>query len=97
MKERNMANAVVLITVQPDKVSEAAQAIVNISGVSEVFSVAGEVDLVAIVSTVNFNDLAEIIPNGIAKVDGVLGTQTLTAFRQYSAKDDAAAFDLGAD
>lgn len=92
-----MADAVVLIKAQSNKVSQAAQAIVEISGVSEVFSVAGEVDLVAIVSTPNFDNLTEIIPDGIAKVDGVLSTQTLMAFRQYSAKEYAAAFDLGVD
>ncbi|MCH4208950.1 Lrp/AsnC ligand binding domain-containing protein [Bifidobacterium sp.] len=92
-----MADAVVLITTESDKVSEAAQAIVEIPGVKDVYSVAGEVDLVAIVSTADFDDLTGIIPGGIAKVDGVVGTQTLMAFRQYSRQDEAAAFDLGVD
>ncbi|MCI1832621.1 MAG: Lrp/AsnC ligand binding domain-containing protein [Bifidobacterium sp.] len=92
-----MADAVVLITVQSDRISQAAQAIVELEGVRDVYSVAGDVDLVAIVSTPDFDDLARIIPDGIAKVDGVSATQTLMAFRQYSAKDDAAAFDLGVD
>ena len=58
---------------------------------------AGEVDLVAVVSTPHFDGLTDIIPGGIAKVDGVLGTQTLMAFRQYSSSDEAAAYDLGVD
>ncbi|MCI1218969.1 MAG: Lrp/AsnC ligand binding domain-containing protein [Bifidobacterium sp.] len=92
-----MADAVVLITTESNKVSEAAQTIVEIPGVRDVYSVAGEADLVAIVSTVDFDDLTEVIPGGIAKVDGVVGTQTLMAFRQYSKQDEAAAFDLGVD
>ena len=92
-----MADAVVLINTEADRISEAAQRIVEIPGISAVYSVAGEVDLVAIVSTPDFDDLTTIIPDGIAKVDGVIGTQTLMAFRQYSAKDEAAAYDLGAD
>ncbi|WP_300766343.1 Lrp/AsnC ligand binding domain-containing protein [uncultured Bifidobacterium sp.] len=92
-----MADAVVLITTQADKVSQAAQRIVELDGVRDVYSVAGDVDLVAIVSTPDFDNLTSIIPDGIAKVDGVVSTQTLMAFRQYSARDDAAAFDLGVD
>ncbi|KFI73593.1 transcriptional regulator AsnC family protein [Bifidobacterium minimum] len=92
-----MADAVVLITTEADKISQAAQSIVELKGVSDVYSVAGDVDLVAIVSTPDFGDLASIIPEGIAKVDGVVSTQTLMAFRQYSTRDEAAAFDLGVD
>ena len=86
-----------LINTEANKVSEAAQAIVEIDGVKDVYSVAGEVDLVAVVSTPHFDGLTDIIPGGIAKVDGVLGTQTLMAFRQYSSSDEAAAYDLGVD
>ncbi|RBP97941.1 AsnC family transcriptional regulator [Bifidobacterium aemilianum] len=92
-----MADAVVLINTEANKVSQAAQAIVEIPGVRDVYSVAGEVDLVAIVSTADFDKLTTIIPDGIAKVEGVVATQTLMAFRQYSRKDEAAAFDLGMD
>ena len=83
-----MADAIVLITTQADKVSEAAKKIVEIPGVKDVYSVAGDVDL---------DDLSTIIPDGIAKVPGVAGTQTLMAFRTYSREDDLAAFDLGGD
>ena len=89
-----MADAIVLITTQADKVSEAAKKIVEIPGVKDVYSVAGDVDLVAIVSADDFDDLSTIIPDGIAKVPGVAGTQTLMAFRTYSREDDLAAFDL---
>ena len=63
-----MADAIVLITTQADKVSEAAKKIVEIPGVKDVYSVAGDVDLVAIVSADDFDDLSTIIPDGIAKV-----------------------------
>ena len=87
-----MADAIVLITTQADKVSEAAKKIVEIPGVKDVYSVAGDV-----VSADDFDDLSTIIPDGIAKVPGVAGTQTLMAFRTYSREDDLAAFDLGGD
>ncbi|PAU68046.1 Lrp/AsnC ligand binding domain-containing protein [Bifidobacterium criceti] len=92
-----MADAIVLITTESDMVGEAAKRIVELDGVRDVYSVAGDVDLVAVVSSEQFDDLAQIIPEGIAKVDGVVGTQTLMAFRTYSREDDEAAFDLGGD
>lgn len=92
-----MADAIVLITTESDMVSEAAKRIVELDGVQDVYSVAGDVDLVAVVSTDHFEDLMSVIPEGIAKVDGVVGTQTLMAFRTYSREDEQAAFDLGGD
>lgn len=92
-----MADAIVLINTEANKVARVAQAIVEIHGVRDVYSVAGEVDLVAVVSVPDFDDLTEVIPSGIARVDGVMSTQTLMAFRQYSSKDQAAAFNLGMD
>ena len=92
-----MADAIVLITTESDMVSEAAKRIVELEGVQDVYSVAGDVDLVAVASTDHFEDLTSVIPEGIAKVDGVVGTQTLMAFRTYSREDEQAAFDLGGD
>lgn len=92
-----MADAIVLINTEANKVARVAQAIVEIHGVRDVYSVAGEVDLVAVVSVPDFDDLTEVIPSGIARVDGVVSTQTLMAFRQYSSKDQAVAFNLGMD
>ena len=92
-----MADAIVLITTESDMVSEAAKRIVELEGVQDVYSVAGDVDLVAVVSTDHFEDLTSVIPEGIAKVDGVVGTQALMAFRTYSREDEQAAFDLGGD
>jgi DNA-binding Lrp family transcriptional regulator len=93
-----MADAVVLITTESSEINEVAETIANIEGVTRVYSVAAAgIDLVVLVSTPDFNRFSDIIPGRIAKVEGVVSTQTLMAFRQYSAADDAAAFDLGAD
>ena len=87
-------HAVVLIQCEIDGIPEAAQAIADIDGVSEVYSVAGEFDLVAIVRVSQHDDLATVIPGGIAKVDGVDRTETLIAFQVYSqARPRAAVLD----
>ena len=88
-------HAVVLIQCEIDEISEAAQAIAGIDGVSEVYSVAGEFDLVAIVRVVAHDDLAEVIPGGIGKIHGVERTETLIAFQAYSRHDLERLFSIG--
>ena len=92
-----MVNAVVLIACQIDAIPEAAEAIADIPGVSEVYSVAGEWDLVAIVRVTEHEDLAKVIPGGVGKVEGVERTETLIAFQVYSKHDLDALFSVGFD
>ena len=90
-------HAIVLIQCEIDEISEAAQAIAGLDGVSEVFSVAGEFDLVAIVRVPVHEDLARVIPGGIAKVPGVERTETQVAFQVYSKHDLERLFSIGFD
>ena len=92
-----MVHAVVLVKCEIDEIPEAAQQIADIEGVSEVYSVAGEFDLVAIVRVVDHDDLATVIPGGIAKVEGVIRTETLIAFQVYSRHDLDRLFSIGFD
>jgi DNA-binding Lrp family transcriptional regulator len=89
--------AVVLITAQVDSIPEIAEQISSIDAVSEVYSVAGDVDLVAMVRVRAHEDLAEVIAGRVNKVPGILSTQTLIAFRTYSRHDLDAAFAIGFD
>ena len=90
-------HAVVLIQCEIDEIPEAAQAIADLDGVSEVYSVAGEFDLVAIVRVADHDALARVIPGGIAKVEGVARTETLIAFQVYSRHDLERLFSIGFD
>jgi DNA-binding Lrp family transcriptional regulator len=90
-------HAVVLIQCEIDAIPEAAQAIADIEGVSEVYSVAGEFDLIAIVRVPNHEDLAQTIPGGIAKVEGLKRTETLISFQVYSRHDLERLFSIGFD
>jgi DNA-binding Lrp family transcriptional regulator len=90
-------HAVVLIRCDVDEIGEAAQSIADVDGVSEVYSVAGEFDLVAIVRVRGHDELAKVIPGGIAKVEGVARTETLIAFQVYSKHDLERMFSIGFD
>jgi DNA-binding Lrp family transcriptional regulator len=90
-----MLHAVVLINAKSDRIPETAEAIADIHGVSEVYSVTGNVDLVAIVRVLKEEDLPGVVPQGIAKVPGVEKTETLLAFEVYSKHDLERLFSIG--
>ncbi|MGC7099811.1 Lrp/AsnC family transcriptional regulator [Amycolatopsis lurida] len=92
-----MITAIVLIHAAADSIPETAQAIADIDGVKEVYSCAGEVDLVAIVRVSAHEDLADLIPAKIGKIPGVHNTDTHIAFRSYSRADTESAFSIGVD
>ncbi|TMK60106.1 MAG: Lrp/AsnC family transcriptional regulator [Actinobacteria bacterium] len=90
-------HAVVLIQCDVDGIAGAAEAIADVDGVSEVYSVAGEFDLVAIVRVPGHDDLAKVIPGGIARIEGVERTESLIAFQVYSKHDLERMFSIGFD
>jgi DNA-binding Lrp family transcriptional regulator len=90
-------SAIVLINAEVDRIPEVAAAIAELTGVSEVYSVTGDVDLIAIVRVRHHEELADVIADQLNKVGGVIGTQTHIAFRTYSRHDLEAAFSLGLD
>jgi DNA-binding Lrp family transcriptional regulator len=96
-EEDAVVTAIVLIQAAAERIPEAAQEIADIDGVTEVYSCAGDVDLIALVRVSKHEDLAALVPGKISKVAGVLNTDTHIAFRSYSKRDDEAAFAIGLD
>jgi len=89
--------AFVLVHADADRIPETAQAIADLEGVAEVYSCAGDVDLVAVVRVREHEQLADAIAGGLSKVAGVRSTTTHIAFRSYSSRDEASAFAVGLD
>jgi DNA-binding Lrp family transcriptional regulator len=87
--------AIVMVSVESDKIPEVAQALADLEGVSEVYSVAGDVDMIAVVRVREFDQIAEVIAGRLSKVPGVLHTDTHVAFRAYSRHDLEGAFSIG--
>jgi len=90
-----MITAIVFVKADVARIPEVAEQIAALDGVSEVYSVAGEFDLVAIVRVAQHDELATVIPGGIAKVSGVARTETLIAFQVYSQHDLERMFSIG--
>jgi len=93
--EAAVITAIVLVKAQVDRIPEVAEAIAALDSVSELYSVTGEFDLIAMVRVRQHDDLADVIPGRINKIEGILSTETHVAFRTYSQHDLEAAFALG--
>ncbi len=89
--------AVVLIKAKTDAINELAAALAELEGVTEVFSVAGRYDLVAIVRAARNEELADIISTRMHKVAGIVDSETLISFRVYRNSELEAGFSLGMD
>ena len=92
-----MITTIVLCRVDPSRIPQAAKVLAGIDGVSEVYSVSGDWDLVAIVRVAQYDQIAHVVTEIFPTVPGLQRTQTLTAFRAYSKKDLEQAFDIGVD
>jgi DNA-binding Lrp family transcriptional regulator len=92
-----MISAIVLVKADPKRIPQCATKLAGIEGVSRVYSVSGEWDLVALLEVVDFEAVARIVTEAFAGVPGVERTQTLTAFRVYSKGDLEQAWDIGVD
>jgi DNA-binding Lrp family transcriptional regulator len=90
-----VVTAIVLIKCDVARIPETAQTIAQMPAVSEVYSVTGEFDLVALVRVRQHEELGDVIPGSLNKVSGVTHTETHIAFRTYSRHDLEAAFALG--
>lgn len=92
-----MITAIVFIKADVALIPEVAEEIAAIAGVSEVYSVTGQIDLIALVRVRTHDDVAVVVADQLNKVAGVLSTETHIAFRAYSQHDLESAFSLGLD
>ncbi len=90
-----MVSAIVLINTERSKVNDVADALANIKGITEVYSVAGGYDLVAIIRVPDNEAMADVVTNRMLKVPGITKTETLIAFRAYSKHDLESMFSIG--
>ena len=95
IKMAGMLTAIVFVKAEVARIPEVAEEIAALSGVSEVYSVTGTIDLIVMIRVANHDQIAEVVADRLNKVSGVVSTETHIAFRAYSAHDLEAAFSLG--
>lgn len=92
-----MVTAIVFVKAEVSRIPEVAEEIAALPGVTEVYSVTGAIDLIAMVRVTSHDRVADVVADRINKVAGVASTETHIAFRAYSSHDLEAAFSLGAE
>ena len=92
-----MITAIVFVKADVARIPQVAEEIASLDGVSEVYSVTGTIDLIALVRVREHDDIASVVADRLNKVDGVTETETHIAFRTYSRHDLESAFSIGLD
>ena len=90
-----MVTAIVFINADRRNIAETAQALADIEGVAEVYSVSGEWDIVAVMRVREYEKIAELVTERLLKMPTITRTQTLMAFQTFSKHDLEHIFDLG--
>ena len=90
-----MVSAIVLFTVERGKINEIAEKLAAMEGVSEVYSVGGRYDLVAIIRVPDNESMAELVTSHMLLVEGITDSETLIAFRVFSRHDLESMFSIG--
>lgn len=90
-----MITVIVQIRCSRDLIPQTAEGIAEIAGISEVYSVSGDYDLMAILKVKTFDEIAAVVTEQMVKVPGIVRTNTISAFRVYSRTDKEAGFTLG--
>ncbi|HEX4979296.1 MAG TPA: Lrp/AsnC ligand binding domain-containing protein [Acidimicrobiales bacterium] len=92
-----MLAAFVLIDAEPARLADLPSELADVDGVAEVYSVAGDCDIVAIVRVRRHEELADVVTRRIAALQGIVATRTMVAFKAFSERDLAALWDLGGE
>lgn len=92
-----MVTSIILINVERTRINEVAAQLVELDEISEVYSVSGKYDLIAIVRVKTNEDLSRLVTEKLRGVEGIIATETMLAFQAYSKHDLESMFSLGLD
>ncbi len=90
-----MVTSIILMNAERNKINEVAEQLQELEGISEVYSVSGTFDLVAIIRVKTNDDLANLVTRKIVAIAGITKTETMLAFQAYSQHDLEAMFAVG--
>lgn len=90
-----MVTAIVLLNTERDKINSVAETIADFEGISEVYSVGGKIDLVAVIRVKTNDQLADLVTGHLLKVDGIISSETMLAFKVHSRHDLERMFSIG--
>ena len=89
-----MVTFIILLNVESNKITEIAEDLASMPEISEVYSVTGIYDLVAIVRTKTNDDVAALVTDRMGAIEGIKKTDTMLAFKAFSQHDLEAMFSI---
>ena len=89
-----MVTFIILFNVRQKRISAVAEELAEIPEISEVYSVTGIYDLVAIVRTKTNDEVAELVTERLGQIKGIEHTDTMLAFKAYSRHDLESMFSI---
>ena len=90
-----MVTSIILINTERSKINEVAEKLAETAGISEVYSVSGKYDLVAIARVASNEALSSLVTNHLLRIDFILKTETMLAFKAFSRHDLETMFSIG--
>lgn len=91
----HMVTSIILINTERSKINDVAEKLAEMEGISEVYSVSGKYDLIAIVRVKSNDDLADLVTNKLLVIDSIEKSETMLAFKVFSRHDLEAMFTIG--
>jgi DNA-binding Lrp family transcriptional regulator len=89
-----MPTAIVLLKIDPRKVTGTAEKILELPDVSDVYSVSGRYDLLVIIKCDSLDKIETVITDELLRVEGVADSETMFAFRSYDKREGGRAVDV---
>ncbi|HMK59734.1 MAG TPA: Lrp/AsnC ligand binding domain-containing protein [Dissulfurispiraceae bacterium] len=90
-----MVTSIILISVERSKINVVAEQLASLDGISEVYSVSGKYDLIAIARVPSNDDLANLVTKKMITIDSITRSETMLAFKAFSRHDLDAMFSVG--
>lgn len=90
-----MVTSIILIKAERTTINSIAEQLVELEGISEVYSVSGKYDLIAIARVKTNDELATLVTARMRNIEGIANTETMLAFKAYSRHDLESMFSLG--
>jgi DNA-binding Lrp family transcriptional regulator len=89
-----MPTAIVFLKIDHRKVTRTAEALLDIPGISEVYSISGRYDICVIIKCDSIDMIECLITDHLLKTEGIIDSETMFAFRSYDKREGGKAVDV---
>jgi len=89
-----MPTAIVLLKTDRKRVTGIAEKLLELPDISEVYSISGRYDLLAVIKCDALDKIESVITDQVLRTDGIIDSETMFAFRSYDKREGGKAVDV---